>query len=66
MCVLGVRVWGSVANEENARDGVRCFSVGRFEKHGPCGQFENHDSIFVQQKCCLVVPDARIKDLAVF
>jgi hypothetical protein len=64
--LLGVRVLSSVAYEENARDSIRGFSVGRFEKRGASGQSENHDSIFVQQKCRLVVPDARIKDLAGF
>jgi hypothetical protein len=56
----------SVTDEEDARDVVRRVGKGCLELDGPCSKFENHNNIFVVQNCCLVIPDAQIKDEAIF
>lgn len=45
--LIFARIIGLVTDEDDVGDDIRRFSVARFEKHGPCGQFENGYGAFV-------------------
>lgn len=64
--VLELWVSDGVTQVEDARDVIRCFGVACLKQHGPCGQFENRNSVLVVQKRCFVIPDGHIEDGSVF